>query len=300
MGQSHSNCKDMAICFVIFNPARTRRMIMNYLYIKNKFDTQKLPNFTIELIYKDRQPEIPDAFHVHSNSVMFHKENLYRVLEKKIPKKYKKLAFLDCDVMFEDPEWYSKTSKLLDTHDIVQPFETAYWLDLTYTQATLSRKTVLHMKNKKWDFAYHPGFAWCMRRDWYNKVGFFDYALSGSGDTLSSAVWLDKYFPPNFQSLPKALVNEYKKYQTSPVPRITFLKDTSIHHLYHGSRENRQYSERHKMLNINEDVKELITTNKDGVFEWKEPKNWNSIFLNYFVSRNDDDLGQNISVMITS
>ena len=124
--------KDMAICFVLFNPAQTKRILMNYLYVKNILELQDLPVFTLELVYKGRKPELPDAFHVEAESFMFHKENLCRILETKIPCQYTKLAFLDADVYFTDKTWYTNVSALLNTYDVVQPFERAHWLDLTY------------------------------------------------------------------------------------------------------------------------------------------------------------------------
>jgi hypothetical protein len=275
-------------------------MIMNYLYTKNQFDVQKIPNFTLELVYNNRTPELPNAFHVSSNSFMFHKENLYRILETKIPKKYKKLAFLDCDLLFQDPTWYEKTSKLLDDYDVVQPFETAYWLDLTYSSATLQRDSIVKLHSPQWNFEYHPGFAWCMRRDWYIQTGFFDYAISGSGDTLSSAAWLRKVFPKNFQSLPKSIESEYTTFKKQKSPRITYLKGYTVHHLYHGSRVNRNYSERHKMINVQTDIHKLIVKNKDGVFEWKNPSEWNILFLKYFKGRNDDDLSEIVPIIQTT
>ena len=287
---------DMAICLVVFNPSKTKRILMNYFYAKNQFDLQKLPVFTIELVYNGQEPEIPDAFHVHSNSIMFHKENLYRILETKIPKKYTKLAFLDCDILFSDPCWYSKTSKLLNEYDVVQPFENAHWTDLTYTHIELTRKTVLEMKKPMWDFNYHPGFAWCMKRDWYNSVGFFDYAISGSGDTLSTVAWLKKSFPRNFQSLPKALQSEYTKFLNKLCPKITYLKGVNVMHLYHGSRDNRQYAIRHKILEVNQSVLDLIKVNSDGVFEWKNPNLWNPVFFEYFQNRKDDSLSHFVDI----
>jgi len=294
MGAKQSK-NDMAICLVVFNPSKTKRILMNYFYTKNQFTLRNLPVFTIELVYEGQSPEIPDAFHVHSNSIMFHKENLYRVLETTIPKKYKKLAFLDCDILFSEPSWYSKTSKLLDEYDIVQPFENAHWMDLTYTEIELSRPTVVQMKTNTWDFKYHPGFAWCMTREWYNYSGFFDYAVSGSGDTLSSAAWLQKKFPANFQSLPTALRHEYCKFLNKSHPTITYLKGVDVFHLYHGSRNSRQYSSRHKILDIKRDIDDLLTQNSDGVFEWKHPEKWNSIFLEYFENRKDDSLSVEVS-----
>jgi hypothetical protein len=291
MGQGLTRSKyDMAICFVLFNPAQTKRMVMNYFYVRNLYQQQGLPVFTLELLYPGRKPEIPDAFHVQAESYMFHKENLFRILESKIPCQYKKLAFLDADVYFHDKSWYQKASQLLNSHDVVQPFERAHWLDLTYKKTMLTRKTVLLNTKPMWDFAYHPGFAWCMRRKWYQEIGFFDYAISGSGDTLSTAAWLDKRFPEKFQSLPLPLVSRYLEFLKKPKPSIAYLKEMDIYHLYHGSRENRQYAERHKMLNIKGEIEEYIEKNKEGVWEWKDKPKWNPMYLDYFKKREDDSL----------
>lgn len=280
----------MALCFVLFNPAQTKRILMNYLYVSNLFRLQGLPVFTLELVYEGRQPEIADAFHVSSSSYMFHKENLFRLLEKRAPKKYAKLAFLDADIFFKDGSWYEKASRLLDTYDVVQPFETAHWLDLTYKETILTRKTVLLNQKEAWDFLFHPGFAWCMKRSFYRQTGFFDYAISGSADTLSSAAWLNKRFPPKFQSLPSPLIPKYRKFQAQKRPKITYLENMDLFHLYHGSRQNRKYAERHKMLAVQGEIDDYLTANKDGVFEWKEKERWNPLYLRYFQEREDDSL----------
>ncbi len=274
---------------------------MNYFYVKNIFERQGYPIFTIELVYEGRTPEVPDAIHVSTSSFMFHKENLYRVLETKIPCQYTKLAFLDADVYFTDKTWYEKTSKLLNTHDIVQPFERAHWLDLTYKKTLLTRKSVVCNEKKMWDFSFHPGFAWCMTRKWYKQAGFFDYAVSGSGDTLSSAAWLKKVFPEKFQSLPQPLKRAYSEFCSEVTPKVTYLKDVDLYHLYHGSRENRQYAERHKMLDIKGDIEDYIETNKEGIWEWKDTKRWNFMYLDYFKKRDDDSLSEKeIKVNLTS
>ena len=281
--------KDMAVGLVIFNPAKTKRMIMNYLYVVNEMRSQGIPVFTVELCFGTADPEIVDSIVVRGNSYMFHKERLCRILEEEIPKCYRKIAFLDADILFERRDWYTETSKLLNIHDVVQPFEDCTWLDLTYSNSMLTRKTVLHMQGQVWDWKFHPGFAWAFRRDWYRKVGFYDYAVTGSGDTLSSAAWLGKVFPANFRSLPEPLQPSYSEFRLKPRPRITYLKGT-IYHLYHGTRENRKYVERHSMLNSKYDIRKLIRVNRDGVFEWMEPHLWNPKMLDYFIKRNDDDI----------
>ncbi len=279
--------KDLAICLIIFNPAKSKKLISNYFTMVKKLEG--FPIFTLELVFNDREPDIPDAFHVYGHSYMFHKENLCRLLEQQVPEKYKKIAFMDADLFYDDKNWYYQTSKLLDSYDVVQMFETAHWMNSKNTEKELSRKSVLFMKEEEFNHNYHPGFAWAFRREYYNDVGYFDWAVSGSGDTLSAAKWLNKSLPLNFKSLPRPLHTEYIKYFNKPNPKITYLKGVNIYHLYHGSRANRQYSERHKMLFINQDIKELVFLNNQGVYEWTNKPEWNEIFLNYFINRKDDE-----------
>ena len=265
-------------------------------------EKQGIPTFTLELVFKDNDvyniPEVAEdknIFHVSGNSVMFHKERLCRILETKIPTAFTKILFCDADVIFKTKDWYSKLSKLLDTHDVVHPFSEAVWKDLTYTQDIIKRKSSLlagGLPGSYWDHMYHPGFAWGFRRNWYNKVGFFDWAITGSGDTLSCAAWTLKTFAPTSGSCPKkAISHKYQLYQTlvnSNFPRITYMEGL-IEHLWHGSRQNRKYAERHSILNNVEDIDELIRINEDGVFEFIQ-EIWNDPFLKYFEERNDDDL----------
>ena len=276
---------------VVFNPAQSKRLIMNYLYTSNLLTLQQVPWFVMELVFEDRFPEIPEApnvFHVHSNSYMFHKERMCHIMEQKIPKKFKKLVFLDADLVFSKNEWYSEMSEMLNTYDVVQGFENCHWMDLSYKHVELTRPTVVKMTDKYFNHTYHPGFVWGVRRDWFKKYGFFDLALTGSGDTLSSAAWLQKEFPQTFNSLPLSIKYAYESYKTKLPPRIGYLKEIDVYHLYHGSRKNRQYTDRHKILNIPQDIRRLIWVNKDGMYEWRLKDRWNVPFKEYFESRNDD------------
>jgi len=286
----------MAICLVVFNPANSKRILMNYHYVVNEFKLQGLPVFSLELVYENRQPQIADAFHVYAKSYMFHKENLCRLLEKRIPETYTKLAFIDADVIFKDKQWYSKVSQLLETHDVVQPFETVNLLDLTYRKVLVSKygilKVVETFKQIQSANAGEPGFVWCFRRDWYNRVGFFDDNPIGGGDSLFIGKCLNlNHAPLDIDGINILINSKYSAYKKLENPKITYLKDSIIFHLYHGSRKNRQYWHRNFIFKNNtKSFDELSYINEYGVYEWKEPDIWNPKFLQYFLERYDDDL----------
>ena len=99
---------DMAVCLVYFNGNKSKRILMNYLYVVEKLRVANIPYFTMEM-YRDT-PEIKDAFHVKTNFILFQKERLCHLLEKRIPEKYSKLAFIDGDIVFENENWYNDLS----------------------------------------------------------------------------------------------------------------------------------------------------------------------------------------------
>jgi hypothetical protein len=279
--------KDMAICFVFFNPAKSKRMLMNYLYTIEKLKLAKIPYYTLELVFDKQEEEIKDAFHVYGGSHMFHKENLCAILESKISWWYSKIVFLDADVIFGNLDWYDEVSSALNEHDVVQPFASAVWLDITYSNVVQERASVLYMdKAKTFDHKFHPGFAWAFRRKWFRKVGFFEYGITGSGDTISAAVWLDVKFPESY--LKPALIPAYKEFCEKPRPRITCIQGT-LYHLWHGTHKNRKYVDRHEILNGIRDVRTIMRPNWYGVMEFSI-RGMSDKLLKYFLEREDDGI----------
>jgi hypothetical protein len=275
--------KDMAICFVYFNPANSKRMLMNYLYAVEKLRVAGIPYYTLELVFS--KPEIADAFHVRGSSSLFHKERLCKLLERRVPWRFSKLLFLDADIIFAKPTWYTDLSRALNTYEVVHPFSSACWLDPTYKEVLDERLSVLFMdRTKPYNPAYHPGFGWAFRRSWFRKNGFFEYGITGSGDTLSASAWLATEFTPGY--VKQALKPAYTEYKGRPSPSIGCIEGT-IYHLWHGSRKNRKYQERHVILDGIDDVRKILKVNRDGVFEVSD----NAVrekLATYFKERDDD------------
>jgi hypothetical protein len=71
-------------------------------------------------------------------------------------------------------------------------------------------------------------------------------------------------------------------------PTLGFLANRALH-LFHGVQGNRQYVSRFNNISkvMNKPWDEEITTNKDGLFEFRNPE-VNTVVLNYFKGRNED------------
>jgi len=282
--------KDLAIGLVYFNAAKSKRLLMNYLYVAEKFKMADMPFFTVEM-YEDT-PEIADAIHLKTDFTLFQKERLCHVLEKHIPNSFKKLLFIDSDLIFENQNWYNELSDKLNHFNVVQPFSKGVWLDITYRTVIKERMPIIFY-NKFGKISmeggiggYHPGFAWAFQRDWFNKVGFFQQGVLGDGDTLSSTVWLD-YKGFEYRDFIKGAVDDFRK-TMGKKPSICFLKG-AIFHLWHGDGKKRQYRERRDIFKSIKDVRDIIRVANNGLFELKDetlkPK-----IRKYFKNRDDDGL----------
>jgi len=281
------NKRDMAVCLAFFSPVGSKNLLLNYNRVKNKLDKAKIPNYTIELTYNNKNL-IKDPFvRLNTNSIMFHKENLWNIMANKISKRYKKLLFLDADIMFTNPNWYNDLSIALDFNDIVQPFESAVWQNSKGKfNSTNPCSAQFIGLNKKLDFSTcHPGFAWAMTRSTFDKInGFYEYQVLGAGDALfAMALNKNEFLPGNYgyhyslASYYQQYVDKIKKYSL----KINYLNNCNAVHLYHGSLENRNYGGKEIPKNL-----EFIRT-KDGLLEWKNQEN-NQIMIRNFSSRKED------------
>ena len=263
---------EMAMCFVFFNPAKSVKLLSNYLYTIEKLRTARIPFYTLELCYGENSPEIKKAFHIRTqeDNVMFHKEQLCHLLEKKIPWQYTKLCFADADIIFENASFYDEICDLLNANDIVQPFQSAKWVNSTYQTVFQERKSCTLM-NKKGPFEsrdFHPGFAWAFKRNWFQKVGFFQHSITGSGDTLSVSGWL-QMVPPKVCNL-KSLRTQYENFcnLVEKFPPSIACGKFSVYHLWHGTHLKRQYVNRHLILRNVGEIDDILEKNECGLFEF--------------------------------
>lgn len=278
--------KDLAVGLVFFNSSKSVRLLTNYLYTAEKLKCAHIPYYTIELY--TNAPEIEDAFHIKTDIILFQKERLCHLLEKKIPANYTKLLFIDCDVIFDDKEWYSKLSKALDTYEVIQPFSKWITLDVTFKWLTNGESLVSDLLKHGRDG--HNGFAWAFQRDWFREKGFYQYAILGGGDSKSSSV-----FVKNERGNELELLEKYKDVpsMTSYIKSIKDVKlsylNGSIYHLFHGSIGKRNYKTRHSILKDYKDPKDAVVIAKSGAFTLRN-KTLKHKIQKYFKSRDDDGI----------
>jgi hypothetical protein len=297
--------QDMAVLLVYFNACSYKKLAQNLCLVYQTLVRSGIPVYLVEHCFKDQVPLFPEngttIFNTRSESYMFYKENLLNWLMPKVPAQYTKFFMMDCDLFFEKESWYDDVSALLDTHDVVQPFQTAVWLGSDLKTIILKRDGVVYINTVEEPALarHHPGFAWAFRRDFIESKRIYDINIMGSGDTIIGAAVLQKDILSNIwrQNSSEWMLEKYKAYYKSfENTRVCFYKE-DVYHLWHGSKKNREYDTRYESfqkfcLDHNIVEQDDLFSSRNGIYEFKPEirDEINAIFLKYFESRSEDGI----------
>ncbi len=297
-----------------YNPHKYRRRALNYQAFRNRL---QLPLVTVELSF-DGNFELADEdanvmVRRSAPDVMWHKERLLNIALAQVPDDCDKIAWLDCDLIFDDPEWVDAASKALQHHPVIQPFERSYYVhrdaeightcpaqsDPPYESLASALSAGRVQKNfllepDKRKIGVVPGLAWAARREVLEKHSFYDACIMGCGDgaivggALGQYDDLIKYLqmtPDHAQHYLDWARPFYESVQgdVGSIPG-------SIYHLWHGEVEDRHYLARRVGFgkfgfNPYRDV--AIDTN--NCWRWNSQKPQMHEFVrNYFALRKED------------
>jgi hypothetical protein len=280
--------RDMAVILVYFNVANYARPIQNLLTVKHFLETADIPFYLTELAVGDAPflfRPADNLFQVRSASAMFYKENLIRYTEARIPATFTKICILDGDVLFDDPDWYSTVSTVLNTHTVVQPFNRANWLDIDFTiSKTANNGFADPVKG-------HPGFACAFDRAFFDRFALEDRCVSSpSGDTILRGQLLECLDPANrYFKLFNTVSHSREGLRVGSVPFNAF-------HLNHGPLTRRNYFsitqfwiQRCQQLRVT-NIDEFLVRRDDGILEWRPEfrSEFNAQMIAYFKSRQED------------
>jgi len=120
-----------------FNPAGYRRKHENYLAFRRALE---VPLVAVELVYGS-DPELSEndaeiLIRISGRDVLWQKERLLNVALEAVPSSTNAVAWLDCDVLFERPDWASRTEESLRDHVLVQPFSEVFEMSVSRDSST--------------------------------------------------------------------------------------------------------------------------------------------------------------------
>lgn len=211
--ETYSPCDDLWVITTYFNPCHYRTRLVNYQIFAQRLERSGISMLTVECAFGTDDFELspaPNLLQVRGPHVLWQKERLLNVAVAKLPPHVEKVAWVDGDVLFSNPDWAVQTSHLLEDFPVLQLFE--HGLELapgatSYCGEGPSRKAfaynwiqdsnLLH-RNR---FRYHgqTGLAWAARRKLLGKHGLYDAALAGNGDRLIAHAMCGDFDSPCIQ-----------------------------------------------------------------------------------------------------
>ena len=295
------------VIIVISNPCLyAKRYILFKEFIKRIEEEEDHVNlFIVEMIYGKQKFIITNKnnknhLQLKTNTPIWHKENMINLAVKYLlPSNYKAFAWIDGDIEFESNSWALDTLKILNgCKDVVQLF--SHCVDMSKENSNLNIFNSFgysFIKNKKYtkkgiDY-WHPGYAWAITRKAYEKIdGLYDKGVLGSGDNIIALSFINKCELLNNTEYS----NDYNKsmldYQIKASKLRLGYTPGIIKHHYHGSKQNRKYTERWQILmkykyspinDLTYDDKGILIPTNSFSNHFKED------IMNYFRERKEDE-----------
>lgn len=250
---------DMAIILCHFNwgefitPARNLNRFIHQMAIK------KIPVYGIELSLTDKFVTYGKKdwiqLKVGKENVCFQKEACINIIESIIPPIYKKIAWIDSDLTFLNDKWYQDTCKLLDTHKLVQMFDT--YVDTNENMEIVANApSMIAAGGPKIDsknFVGLPGGAIAARRDMWKHGGLYPYCVMGGGDTVLMYTIYNMHAEKIVKSMHGVDINHdrfisWRKNIYNYIGENVAYVSGGVIHEWHGSKEKRKYINRYDII----------------------------------------------------
>jgi hypothetical protein len=295
------------VIVVISNPCLyAKRYILLKEFVKRiEEEEDNVRLFIVELIYKDQKFIVTDKknkshLQIKTEVPLWHKENMINLAVKYLlPKNYKAFAWIDADIEFENNSWALDTLKILNgCKDVVQLF--SHCVDMNRDGTTINMFNSFgysFTKSKKYtskgsDY-WHPGYAWAITRKAYERIGgLYDKGVLGSGDSVMALSFVNKCtymvkddYSDDYNESMLEYQNNASKLRLGYTPGV-------IRHHYHGSKKNRKYTERWKILmNYKYSPVDHVTYDDFGILIPTEafPQEFKDDIMNYFRERKEDN-----------
>ena len=291
---------NIVIPFFDFTESNTNRKNLN-LQIESLSKTSEVRVVLIEGIFSKPLPDYSSQVYKHikvkATSTIWIKENLINIGISNLPKNWKNVCWLDKDIKFLNPNWISEALLKLESCDIIQPWSECIFLnevneiqnvDTTFFKKAIGQKNriVSFCSNQKGDLNTwaHVGHAWCMTRNWYDKIGgLFEGAIIGGGDGLIADCIRQEYNSKIYKIYGNHFNQYCSKFKGVKIGWVNGL----ITHYHHGDMSNRQYINRLEVLNKhNFNIDSDLEWTTEGVLTITN-KDLESDIIKYFKSRNE-------------
>jgi hypothetical protein len=301
---------ELAAVTAYFNPEGFETKRSNFDRFRAGLARQGIPVVVVECAFGDAAFDLPAGaadLRVRARSPMWQKERLLNLAVSTLPASYGKVAWLDCDLLFENDSWVDQAAAALESHAVLQLFERVVRLprgaetdDGTGQRwdgfaAVFERDHEL--ATTSWFNGHgHSGFAWAARRELWDGAGLYDTALSGCGDHLMAHALVGDL---ESRCVLRALggggpqlrrLRRWAAEAASVAGKEVGHVPGSVWHLWHGDLADRRYDQRaHELAALGFDPDTDLRHGPDGCWEWATEKpDLHKWARNYFAGRAED------------
>lgn len=290
--KSYLPADDVWIITSYYNPEKYRSREKNFEVFRESLARSGVNWKVVECAFGDEPFTLPDdsnVIRVRGGDVMWQKERLLNTAIEQLPPECTKIAWCDCDVLFEREDWLVETSRLLEDYLVLQPFRQVIRLPpdtAEYTgqgDAYTSFGALINgdpslAHSGYFDLHGHTGFAWAARRDFLTKYGLYDACLTGSGDHLMAHAFCGD---TSSRCMVRILgrnpvytrhVEEWARKVHEAVDSRVGYVDGSLLHLWHGERSDSDYDGRNvEFKELGFDPEADLERSPQGAWRWKRP-----------------------------
>jgi len=261
-----------------YNPLGWRRPEENYQRFRAGIESAGVPLFTLHCDFDGTiQPSLYDFVRRASRykHLLWQKEaginEAVREIQRTRPGEFDAVAWIDADILFQNPNWVTDTLDALGRYRLVQLFETFRRLradgstDQHYPGAVKAREEGRDRRN--------PGGAWAARLDTFNSMGgLFPWNFFGGGDDTCYGVWTGSAPSRLARHCGQVeLMRHWRISAHSAIRRSVGRINGEAVHLFHGSMVNRQYSARWNDPQIQEiDTTADLEIDAGGLLAWRK------------------------------
>jgi hypothetical protein len=289
----YGNPGDLCAIMCLFNLGQREDKLKNFALCRSLFRASGIPLIVVECAFGN-DPWFLDpsaeVIQLRTSAALWQKERLINCGLARVPEACTKVAWLDADILFQNPDWALRASELLDDLAVVQladrivrsprgsqtyagagpGFESFAAVYLAHPNAMLLATIERHG---------HTGFGWAARRSVLDRAGLYDACIVGGGDHVMAHAFCGDWESPcltRMMGSDTAWYHHAVAWASRVYPlvkaRLGVVEGAALH-LWHGDLASRQYDLRYEPLREAQfDPNQDLETEESGCWRWASEK----------------------------
>ena len=310
--QRYRPAPDVAVVTSYFNSHNYASKRWGFEVFRRSMERSGVPLFIGECAFGEEPFELErssSVFQFRCDDVMWQKERLLNLTIDRVPDRYTKIAWLDADILFTNPNWIVEASERLDDVPVIQPLSHAVRLRPEETidfgggersrGFCFTRAALPALARLRYHVHGHTGFAWAADRQLLSDIGLYDVAVGGTADHLMAHAFSGDFASPCLQLVfggSCGFLDHFRCWAENAWERVRGrlgYVDGAVLHLWHGETVNRGYVRRYRELSdLGYDPAAHLRGEPDELWGWSEDGSFLADWaIRYFGDRREDSAG---------